>query len=173
VGTSWTIAGLLRDLAARGQAPAVIASGEQDVVIWDCAGLAARAADLASNLLAERFGRGVPTALWAPNSPLWISAALGILAAGGVLVSVDDQANAAEVEAVLRRSKARVLLTTEEHRQSCIVRNRDLAAGNGDSWPGHADFACSYTTATLARSLGSGGIAVDFRHDRITQSLLA
>jgi long-chain acyl-CoA synthetase len=116
----WTFPGLLHDLAARGQAPAVIASGEQEVVVWDCATLAARAIDLASDLLVRSFGGGVPIALWAPNSPLWMAAALGILAAGGVLVPVDDQASAAEFEAVLRHSKARLLLTTEEHQGSCI-----------------------------------------------------
>ncbi len=119
VTTAWNIAGLLEELAARGSSPAVIASGEQDVVTWDCATLAGNAVSLAGQLRERSFERGAPIALWAPNSPQWIAAALGILAAGGVLVPVDDQADPEQLDAVLARSGAVLLLTTEAHRMAC------------------------------------------------------
>src|SRR5438105_15295607 len=68
VSTGWNIPGLLQELAARGSAPAVIASGEQDVVTWDCATLAGNAVSFAGRLRERSFERGAPIALWAPNS---------------------------------------------------------------------------------------------------------
>ena len=59
--------------------------------------------------------RGVPVVLWAPNSPSWIVAALGVLAAGAVLVPVDDLAEGTQLEAVLGRSKSHLVLTTQQH----------------------------------------------------------
>jgi len=38
--------------------------------------------------------QGSRIAIWAPNSPVWIVSALAILAAGGVVVPIDDLADA-------------------------------------------------------------------------------
>jgi long-chain acyl-CoA synthetase len=131
VSSVWTISGLLQDLAARGGSPAVIASGEQNVVIWDCATLAGNATQLTDRLHARFLGRGARVALWAPNSPIWIAAALGVLGAGAVLVPFDDQADEAELEAVLAHSGARLVLTTEPHQTA----SREILSRYGvESW---------------------------------------
>ena len=112
--TGWTICSLLQDLGARGQTPAIIASSES-IVTWDCTALATNAVGLAAWLRARSLEHRVPVVLWAPNSPLWIVAALGVLAAGAVLVPVDDLAEEAQLEAVLRRSGSHMVLTTQQH----------------------------------------------------------
>jgi non-ribosomal peptide synthetase component F len=87
------IADFLRDLTARGRRPAVISFGEDGVVTWDGATVADKARRLARGLQEAGVGRGSRVALWAPNSPPWIVAALTVLAAGGVLVPIDDLAD--------------------------------------------------------------------------------
>ena len=115
MSAGWTIGSLLQDLGARGQAPAIIAFSERSIVTWDCTTVATKATGLAARLRARSLGRGVPVVLWAPNSPSWIVAALGVLAAGAVLVPVDDLAQGAQLEAVLGRSKSHLVLTTQQH----------------------------------------------------------
>src|SRR5467141_5462431 len=76
---SWNIIGLLRDLRARGQHPGVIAFAEDGVASWDSATVADKALRLARGLQDAGFGRGSRVAIWAPNSPIWIVAALAVL----------------------------------------------------------------------------------------------
>ena len=52
----WNIAGLLRDLAARGQHPAVIAFGEDGSVTWDSTTVADEALRLAGGLRGAGVG---------------------------------------------------------------------------------------------------------------------
>jgi long-chain acyl-CoA synthetase len=115
VTRSWTIAGLLRDLAARSEHPAVIAFAGDGAVTWDCATVADKALRLAHELRDIGVEGGERVALWAPNSPVWIVAALAILAAGGVVVPIDDLAEAAQFDAALASSAARLVFTTASH----------------------------------------------------------
>ncbi|MGE5202816.1 MAG: AMP-binding protein, partial [Acidobacteriota bacterium] len=108
---NWNVVKLLDVLAARGEHPAVIASGEDVVSVWDCETLASMALRLAWGLRERGVEKGVPVALWAPNSPTWIAVALAILAAGGVLVPLDDLADPAQIDAALELSGARLLFT--------------------------------------------------------------
>jgi len=126
----WSVVDLLGALAARGKHPAVIASGEGPVSVWDCETLARTAAGLAWGLRERRVERCVPVALWAPNSPAWIAAALAILAAGGVLVPLDDLADPAQVDAALELSGARLLFTTGGHGTDCagLLQKREVRA---------------------------------------------
>jgi long-chain acyl-CoA synthetase len=110
-----TIAGLLRQLNARGPHPAVISFGEDGVVTWDSAALVRTALRLAHQLREGRTGAAAAVALWAPNSAAWIAAALAALRAGSVLVPIDELADAEQFEAALRSSGARLLLTTASH----------------------------------------------------------
>jgi acyl-CoA synthetase (AMP-forming)/AMP-acid ligase II len=57
--------------------------------------------------------RGDRVALWAPNSADWITAAFGLLAAGGVLVPVNTRFREAEAHDVVRRSGAKALLVRQ------------------------------------------------------------
>jgi acyl-CoA synthetase (AMP-forming)/AMP-acid ligase II len=106
---------LLRDLTARGQHPAVIAFGEDGVATWDSGTVADKALRLARGLRDAGVGRGSRVAIWCPNSPVWIVAALAVLAAGGVLVPIDDLADAEEFEAALASGAARLIFTTADH----------------------------------------------------------
>ena len=63
--------------------------------------VADKALRLARGLQDAGFGRGSRVAIWAPNSPVWIVAALAVLAAGGVVVPIDDLADAEQFEAAL------------------------------------------------------------------------
>jgi long-subunit acyl-CoA synthetase (AMP-forming) len=56
---------------------------------------------LAHGLQDAGFGRDSRVAICAPNSPVWIVAALAVLAAGGVVVPIDDLADAEQFEAAL------------------------------------------------------------------------
>jgi len=86
--------------------------------------------------------KGSAVALWAPNSPVWIAAALGVLASVGTLVPIDDLADAEQLEAALNSSGARLILTTAHHldASSAILRAHDVAAipvdEGGRSGPG-------------------------------------
>jgi long-subunit acyl-CoA synthetase (AMP-forming) len=77
--------------------------------------LAEKALSLARGLRENGIGRGTAVALWAPNSPVWIATALGVLASGGMLVPIDDLADAEQLEAALISSGARLILTTARH----------------------------------------------------------
>ena len=116
--TAWTIDVLLSDLSARGRHPAVIAFTATGIANWDSAALADNALRLAFGLRAEGIAKGDAVALWAPNSPPGVVAALAVLAAGGMLVPIDDLADAEQVRGALASSSARLVFTTGEHLKS-------------------------------------------------------
>jgi len=58
---------------------------------------------------------GERAALLAASSPLWLTAYLGILKAGGVVVPVDKELKEIEVRHILSHSEARVLFVGEDH----------------------------------------------------------
>ena len=147
----WTMAGLLCDLTARGAHPAVILFGDDSVVTWSSKALADKALSLAHELHAKRGEKDGVVALWAPNSPAWIAAALGTLASGSVLVPIDDLADAEQFEAALKSSGAQLILTTARHldASSAILRTHNVAALRVDEemqtdedatlWPAQVD----------------------------------
>jgi acyl-CoA synthetase (AMP-forming)/AMP-acid ligase II len=63
-------------------------------------------------LMALGIAPGDRVALWAPNTWEWVVAALGIHAAGGVLVPVNTRFKGHEATEVLAKSSARALFTT-------------------------------------------------------------
>ena len=111
----WDIVGLLRDLTARDQHPGVIAFAEDGVASWDSGTVADKALRLAHGLQDAGFGRDSRVAIWAPNSPVWVVAALAVLAAGGVVVPIDDLADAEQLEAALTSAAVRLIFTTAQH----------------------------------------------------------
>ena len=116
---SWNISGLLSGLALRDRHPAVIAFGVEGSQTWDSATLAEKALRLARGLRDTQIGRGERVALWAPNSPVWIIGALAVLAAGGVVVPIDDLVDAEQLDAALVSSAARLIFTTAHHLEAC------------------------------------------------------
>lgn len=96
----------LADAAARrfGDAEAVV-DGDRRVGFAE---LRERMIETAAAFIAAGLGCGERVAIWAPNSLEWIVAALGIQAAGGVLIPLNTRYKAAEAEYILRRSKAAI-----------------------------------------------------------------
>jgi long-chain acyl-CoA synthetase len=82
---------LLPKLKGFGAAPAVMAFDEAGMTTLAHAELEDRALRLAGGLLSRGLARGEPVALFAPNSAEWITAALAVLAAGGVVVPLDTR----------------------------------------------------------------------------------
>src|SRR6476660_2473071 len=111
----WDIVGLLRDLTARDRHPGVIAFAEDGIASWDSGTVADKALRLARGLQDAGFGRDSRIAIWAPNSPVWIVAALAVLAAGGVVVPIDDQADPEQFEAALTSAAVQLVFTTAHH----------------------------------------------------------
>ncbi|WP_327307236.1 FadD3 family acyl-CoA ligase [Streptomyces sp. NBC_01298] len=93
--------------AAYGEREA-LADGE---VRWSFARLAAEISAAARAAIAHGVRPGDRVAIWAPNSRRWITAALGAVGAGAVLVPVNTRYKPAEAADIIRRSGARVLLT--------------------------------------------------------------
>jgi len=106
-----TIPGLLATTVARhGDRPAVV-DGDRRL---SYAELAARARDFAGALVASGVEAGDQVALWAPNSPEWIVAVLGLFQAGAVLVPVNTRFKGVEAADILARSRARALVTVTD-----------------------------------------------------------
>src|SRR4029079_1679150 len=57
---------------------------------------------------------GDRAAIWAPNSSDWIIAALGVLGAGGAIVTLNTRFKGGEAAYVLRKSGARVLFLAND-----------------------------------------------------------
>ncbi|MBT2450036.1 FadD3 family acyl-CoA ligase [Streptomyces sp. ISL-43] len=85
-----------------------LADGE---VRWTFARLAAEIAAAARAAVAHGIRPGDRVAIWAPNSRRWITAALGAVGVGAVLVPVNTRYKPAEAADIIRRSGARVLFT--------------------------------------------------------------
>jgi long-chain acyl-CoA synthetase len=115
VSTVWTVTDLLRSIALRGQHPAVIVSGADGLTVRTSEALGQGSLAFARGLRQKGIGRAEPIALWAPNSPDWIVVALGVMAAGGVLVPIDDLSDDVQVEAALDCSGARSMFTSSRH----------------------------------------------------------
>jgi long-chain acyl-CoA synthetase len=115
VTAPWNIGGLLSALRARGGHPAIISFGEAGTATWSSETLADKALLLAHGLRDAGIRGGERVALWAPNSPVWIVAALAILRTGGVVVPIDDLADAGQLDAALVSSAARLVFTTARH----------------------------------------------------------
>jgi acyl-CoA synthetase (AMP-forming)/AMP-acid ligase II len=89
---------------------AVVESGQR--VSW--AALADRMTRAARAYVASGVRPGDRVALWAPNSLDWIVAALGVYAAGAVLVPVNTRFKGTEAAHVLRTAGARLLVTVTD-----------------------------------------------------------
>ncbi len=80
-------------------------------VRWTFAELEARARRAAAGLQALGVQRGDRVAIWAPNVPEWVVAALGIHLAGAALVPINTRYKGAEARDVILRSGAKVVFT--------------------------------------------------------------
>jgi len=147
VTASWNIGGLLRDLALRDRHPAVIAFAVEGSETWDSATVADKALRLARGLRDTGVGTGKRVALWAPNSPVWIVGALAVLSVSGVVVPIDDLADAEQLKAALVSSAAQAIFTTSRHLES-----------NGEILRTHAG-----RVILVDQDEGDGGLATGWR----------
>ena len=111
---SWSVGGLLRALAQREHDSAVIVFNN-GMETWDSRTLADHARRLAHGLRQRGIGKGSAVLLWAPNSPVWIVCALAVLAAGGMLVPIDELAEPDSFEVALKSSNAMLVITAWRH----------------------------------------------------------
>jgi long-chain acyl-CoA synthetase len=105
----------LHSIVRRGQHPAIIVSGAEGFSVRTSEALVRDVVAFANGLRRKGIGRGDTIVLWAPNSPEWIVAALGIMAAGGVLVPIDDLWDEVQLEAALHCSGARSIFASTRH----------------------------------------------------------
>ena len=75
--------------------------------------LGARVRHAAAAMMAAGIGPGERVALWAPNTPDFVVAALGAVSAGAVLVPLGTRLRGGEVVDLLRRTRASALFVTD------------------------------------------------------------
>ena len=111
----WTVARLVQAMEARGDAPAILKVGEGRVTPWSYRGLADTVRRLAAGLREAGLEPGQPAAIYAPNAPDWIAVALGLNAAGALVVPVDDLAGQERARSIIADSGAKWIFTTRAH----------------------------------------------------------
>ncbi len=99
----------LRSAERFGERPAVI-DGDASVTFT---ALKDQMVGVAASLVASGVQPGDRIGLWAPNSAVWISSALGILASGAWLVPVNTRFTAMEVVPILDKVDASLLFVSE------------------------------------------------------------
>ena len=100
----------LRAAAAAAPGAAAVVDGDLRLTY---AQLAGEAGEFARALVASGVQPGDAVAVWAPNSARWITAALGTLSAGAVLVPVNTRYKGAEAHYLLARARV-VLLAVDD-----------------------------------------------------------
>ncbi|MEV4867099.1 FadD3 family acyl-CoA ligase [Streptomyces ossamyceticus] len=123
-----TIPALVRAAAERyGETEAVV-EGRTRV---SYAELGARVERAAAACVAAGVRPGDRVGIWAPNSLDWITAALGAVCAGAVLVPLNTRFKGAEAADVLARSRAKLLFVTGTFLGTSYVASLRRAAGQG------------------------------------------
>jgi acyl-CoA synthetase (AMP-forming)/AMP-acid ligase II len=105
-----TVQAALRAAARFGERTAII--GEDGETLTYVA-LAAAMRRAAKAFMALGVERGDRVAIWAPYSAGWITAALGLQAAGAALVPVSTRLKGPEAADILRRSRTSILVTVD------------------------------------------------------------
>ncbi len=111
---SMTPADVSAQLARHGERPAILALDPQGARVWSYAELATHVDALAGGLIQAGLARGETVALFAPDSPAWITAVLAALRAGGVVLPVDAQMGDEVLAHVLADSSARFVFTAAD-----------------------------------------------------------
>ena len=145
--SSRSIAAVVADVVAiHGERVAVVSDGHR----VSYRELGEQSDRFAAGLVAVGVEPGDRVAVWAPNSPQWIVAVLGVFAAGGVLVPVNTRFKGNEAADVLRRSGSRVLVTVTDFLDANPL---DLLIG--------ADLPDLATTVVLAGPVPAGALSYE------------
>jgi len=119
---------------------------------------------VAGALVAAGVEPGDRVAIWAPNRSEWVVSYLGLEAAGAALVPINTRFKGREAAEILRRSRARILVTVADFLGTDYVaelRRADvelpdlktvivIGGDTGDGTVGWTDFVGSATAADLA-----------------------
>jgi acyl-CoA synthetase (AMP-forming)/AMP-acid ligase II len=103
-----TVPGVLRDAAGAHPEVEAVVDGDRRLTYGELASEARRAAGA---FVAVGVTPGDRVAIWAPNSLEWIVAYLGLSSAGAVLVPLNTRYQGAEAAEIIRRSRAKLLVT--------------------------------------------------------------
>ena len=130
-------------IAGRGAIEAVIAYASDREESWSFAKLGETAACIGAALAARGVARGEAVALIAPNSPVWIAAFWGVIAAGAVALPIDAQMNDRDLERMIALGGCRFAFAATSVAQrlqviapSCraILLDTDAATAFGETW---------------------------------------
>ncbi|NLT29341.1 MAG: AMP-binding protein, partial [Propionibacterium sp.] len=89
----------------------------------------------ARSAVARGLEPGDRAAVWAPNSARWCIAALGIMAAGGILTPINTRYLGSEAQFALNRARTMMLVTEEGFLgKSYLTMLRETEAPTGDDW---------------------------------------
>src|SRR5690606_13682831 len=106
---------LVAAFRARGEHPAIVTlAADGNISTVSYAGLDEDLRRFARGL-GQAFGDGARVLLWAPNSPAWITAYFGIIAAGGIVIPLDDQSDTEGLLAVLAQNEPAAFVTASPH----------------------------------------------------------
>ena len=112
MSAAWSIRALLESMAARGEQAALIAIRGNSATEWSFAQIADDAQRLAQGLLNDGLEPGEPVAIFAPNMPEWVVAALAIGAAVRTTVPLDALSSNSEVSPIVHRRRCRPAFTS-------------------------------------------------------------
>src|ERR1700761_2743330 len=104
-----TTSQLLHDTAGRIGDTEAIVDGDLRMTYRE---LDAAATSAAAAVIVAGVVKGDRVAIWAPNSALWVVAALGLQRAGAALVPINTRFLGEEAAFVLAKSQAKILFTT-------------------------------------------------------------
>ena len=141
---SWSIQGLLEEMAARTAHPAVMTVRGESIDTVSYGEIADQARRIAFGLMAEGVRTGDAVVVYGPNSPEWIIVALAVGACGAMLAPIDDVLAEADAAAIVAESGARIVFTTAAHDRAlrssigdtrCYLLNGlSDGSGEGRSW---------------------------------------
>jgi long-chain acyl-CoA synthetase len=124
-----TLDQLVESFSHRGDVPAIIAFGRKQTDTLGYSALSGEIQRVATGLQQRGLGVGDQVILWAPNSAAWAVTYFGIVGCGATAVPLDAQANAERAMAVLRHSRAALIVTVEAHARSLARSDEAVAAG--------------------------------------------
>ncbi|MFI9045872.1 FadD3 family acyl-CoA ligase [Streptomyces sp. NPDC053427] len=143
-------------------------------VRWTFARLAEEIAAAARAAVAHGIRHGDRVAVWAPNSRQWITAVLGAVSVGAVLVPLNTRYKAAEAADIVRRSGARLLFTARgflgrDHAAMLLDSGEDLGQlsgtvvlrEDGEPSPAHGPAPALGPTLTYDAYLAAGRAVTD------------
>ncbi|MFF4051810.1 FadD3 family acyl-CoA ligase [Streptomyces chartreusis] len=123
---------LLRSAAERYADVEAVVEGRSRITYAE---LGARVERSAAACMANGIEPGDRVAIWAPNTLDWITAALGAVSAGAVLVPLNTRFKGGEAADVLRRSGARLLFVTGTFLGTSYVASLRRAVADGPGLP--------------------------------------